>query len=418
MTRKLKIGVFGAARGRTMINVLLRHPDAELVAVCDKYVPLLDSVKAEAEKTGINVALYEDFDSFIKHDMDAVVLANYATEHATFGIRCLKAGRHILSEVLPSQTMAQLVELTEAVEDSGLVYAYAENYCYMDTTFEMWRRYQNGDIGDLQYAEANYIHDCASIWLDITYGQKDHWRNHLCPTFYCTHSLGPIIMSTGHRPVSVVGFENPPIDEFFHLGHVGGHAAGIEMVTMDNGSIVKSIHGPLKRGCHGTFYSVYGSKGSIDAQTDGQVRCYIENPDWSGENKVYTPEKFVSPQMALNSGASSHGGSDFYPTHFFIEKILGREDGKWSIDVYKAGQMSMCGILGFRSILNDHRPFDIPDFREKAQRDMWRYDTACTDPAVAGEQLLPSSKYGDHPVSDEEYAALRKQWCERHGEKE
>ena len=32
---KLKIGVFGAARGRTMIDVLLEHPVAELVAVCD-----------------------------------------------------------------------------------------------------------------------------------------------------------------------------------------------------------------------------------------------------------------------------------------------------------------------------------------------------------------------------------------------
>ena len=37
---KLKIGVFGAYRGMTMINVLLNHPDAELVAVCDKYVPV------------------------------------------------------------------------------------------------------------------------------------------------------------------------------------------------------------------------------------------------------------------------------------------------------------------------------------------------------------------------------------------
>lgn len=34
---KLKIGVFGAYRGMTMISVLIHHPDAELVAVCDKY---------------------------------------------------------------------------------------------------------------------------------------------------------------------------------------------------------------------------------------------------------------------------------------------------------------------------------------------------------------------------------------------
>ena len=48
--------------------------------------------------------------------MDAVVLANYATEHATYAIRCLNAGKHVLSEVLPSETMAQAVELIETVE--------------------------------------------------------------------------------------------------------------------------------------------------------------------------------------------------------------------------------------------------------------------------------------------------------------
>lgn len=38
MANKIKIGVFGAARGYVMIEVLAKHPDAELVAVCDKYV--------------------------------------------------------------------------------------------------------------------------------------------------------------------------------------------------------------------------------------------------------------------------------------------------------------------------------------------------------------------------------------------
>ena len=114
-----------------MIDLLMKHPDAELVAVCDKYQPLLDQIKAAAEANGMDVALYTDFDLFIKHDMDAVVLANYANEHGVYAIRCLKAGKHVLSEVLPCETMAQAVELVEAVEESVLVYAYAENYCYM-----------------------------------------------------------------------------------------------------------------------------------------------------------------------------------------------------------------------------------------------------------------------------------------------
>jgi predicted dehydrogenase len=44
---KLKIGVFGAGRGMTMVRQLLGHSDAEFVAVCDKYQPSLDRCRKE-----------------------------------------------------------------------------------------------------------------------------------------------------------------------------------------------------------------------------------------------------------------------------------------------------------------------------------------------------------------------------------
>ena len=415
MERKLRIGVFGGARGNSMIQVLLHHPEAELVAVCDKYTPLLDLARQNAENAGLHIACFESFDDFIQYDMDAVVLANYATEHATFAIRCLKAGKHVLSEVLPSETMAQAVELIETVEETGLVYAYAENYCYMDLTFEMWRRYREGDIGDVTYAEGEYIHDCAACWLDITYGDPNHWRNHLCPTFYCTHSLGPIMTITGHRPVQVVGFENPPIEEFYHLGHAGGHASGIEMVTLDNGATVKSIHGALKREPAQTSYKVFGTKGFLGTCADAEgekVRLYQESATQTcaGENRYIVPEK-----LAKNSGVATHGGSDFYPTHFFIEKILGHEDGKWSIDVYQAVDMGICGILAFRSILNGNMPIKVPNLRNKEERDAWRHDNACTNAAVAGDQVLPCSSYPERTLDPEEVARNRAIWEKRQG---
>ena len=58
MENRIKIGVFGAYRGMTMIKVLAKHPKAQLVAVCDKYQPALDKVKALADEHGIEVALY------------------------------------------------------------------------------------------------------------------------------------------------------------------------------------------------------------------------------------------------------------------------------------------------------------------------------------------------------------------------
>lgn len=416
---KLKIGVFGAYRGMTMISVLIHHPDAELVAVCDKYEPALKKAGETAEKVGMHIALYTDFEDFFRHDMDAVVLANYANEHAPFAIRLLDSGRHVLSEVLPAETMAQAVELIEAVERSGKVYAYAENYCYMDHTFEMRRRYERGDVGDVMYAEGEYIHDCAGIWPGITYGERDHWRNHMYPTFYCTHSIGPILTITGHRPVRVTGFVTQQNETVPPLGLLMGECAGIEMLTLDNGAIVKSIHGHLKREPGSVNYEVYGTKGSMESQrfaptaAEGQpdeLQVYCEGDTLcKGTTEKYAPKKFVRADLAERY--STHGGSDFYATHFFIEKILGREEGlKYSIDVYTAVDMGICGILAYRSMLNGGMPMEIPNLRNPAERDAWRNDNACTNPAIAGDQLLPCYPSGNNTYSDAVYENVRRMW--------
>ena len=65
---------------------------------------------------GINITYHDNFDEFIKHDMDAVVLENYAYEHAPFAIKTMKLGKHIFSEVLHIQAMKEAVELVETVE--------------------------------------------------------------------------------------------------------------------------------------------------------------------------------------------------------------------------------------------------------------------------------------------------------------
>ncbi|MFA6947495.1 MAG: Gfo/Idh/MocA family oxidoreductase [Eubacteriales bacterium] len=412
MSKKLKVGVFGGARGRTMIEVLFNHPDAELVAVCDKYQPLLDSVGQRAKELGVKVALYLNFEDFFNHDMDAVIMANYANEHSVFGVRLLRSGRHIMSEVLPCETMAQAVELIETVEQTGKVYAYAENYCYMQHTFEMWQKYKAGAVGDIMYAEGEYIHDCSAIWPGITYGERDHWRNRMHSNFYCTHSLGPMLMISGRRPVKVVGFECPPQKRLEEVGAWRG--AGLEIVTLDNGAVCKSIHGDLKREPGSINYEIYGQKGMMESgRLDPPAfNMWQENDKLcQGQWSRYDPEKHIAAEAAEKFG--SHNGSDFYSTHFFIEKCLGRDEGKeWSIDVYHAVDMGICGILAYRSVLNGNIPIDVPDLRDPAQRDKYRHDNACTTPDVAGGALLPRSSYGEPDIPDETYEKVRRTWLD------
>ncbi len=411
---KVKIGVFGGYRGFTMIKQIMNSTEAELVAVCDKYQPVLEKVQKAAEEAGITVALYNNFEDFIKHDMDAVVLANYANEHATFAVRCLEAGKHVMSEVLPAETPAQAVALVEAVERTGLVYAYAENYCYMKAPFEMWQRYQRGDIGEAVYLEGEYIHDCTSIWPAITYGDPMHWRNRMYSTFYCTHSVGPLLTITGLRPVSVVGFE-PPLNDTPKQQKMGMcRAPGVEIVTLENGAVCRSIHGGLKREPASCNYQVYGKTGMMESIrfNDEEFNIYQESsePDvyCRGEWEKYDPSfDFGQSEEAKSSG---HGGSDFYTTYFFIQKILGKPDGKWSIDVYTAVDMGLCGILAYRSILAGTQPIKIPNFRIKEERDAWRNDNACTNPEIAGDELLPISSHQIPKYGAEVYEHVKSLW--------
>ena len=415
--KKIRIGVLGAYRGTSMINYCKRADHAEVVAICDKSPIALEKHRQLAEE--LSIALYDNFDDFIRHDMDAVVLANYANEHAPFAIRAMKLGKHVFSEVLPVHTMKEAVELVEAVEQTGMTYAYGENYCYMPAPYEMKKLYREGKIGEFEYGECEYVHNCEPIWPQITYGERDHWRNNMYSTFYCTHSLGPIIHMTGLRPVSVVGFEGTQNARAARVGSKSG-SFGIEMVTLENGGIIKSIHGGLYK--DSIWYSVYGSKGRMesareDARADNVSRIYINYDEVEGGYEKRKPETY-HPQREHDEKAQGfgHGRSDFYSMYNFVEKLLGNPAAD-TIDVYEALDMFLPGMFAYRSILDGNIPKEIPNLRDKSIRDLWRNDTACTIPEKAGDMLQPTFSLGTPDIDDSVYDRVRTIWEEQCAQK-
>ena len=406
--RKIKVGVFGAWRGRSMIWSCAERPDTEVVAVCDKNRTAIERVKAEGRRAGRRITFYTDADKFFNHDFDAVVLANYANEHAPFAIRALLSGRHVMSEVLAVQTLDEAVRLVETVEESGKVYSYAENYCYFRSTQEMRRLYKSGALGEFQHGEGEYVHNCEPIWPQIAYGDPNHWRNNMHSTFYCTHSLGPVIFITGTRPLVVVGFETPNTG-----AHVGMRAGSSAMICcqMSNGATVKSLHAVhLKREPSSVWYVIYGTKGMVEsdrwAERIDAVNVFLEGDRDTPFEKHYVPEWAIKTGAA--HGADGHGGGDFYTVHCFLEKILGRPAGRHSIDVYTALDMTVPGILAYKSILAGNRPFEMPDFRRKSDREKYRGDTFCTDRKVAGNQLAPNCSFPMPKIPKSVYARQRK----------
>lgn len=405
---KVTIGLFGGKRGLLIMEPLYDVEECEVVAVCDYDTDALEACRISAEGNGWHPALYTDFEEFFRHDMDAVILANYATEHTPYAIRFLDSGRHVYSEVPLCLNMSQAVELIEAVERSGKVFTIGENYAYMDDLFEMWRRYERGDIGEIAYAEGSYMHDWSLDYPFTTGGNPNHWRHKAFSTFYCTHSIGPILAMTGLRPVQVVGFETNLGCSVArpNMGYRGG-GAGIEIITLENGAILRSVHGGMRREPWQDFlnYAVYGSKGTMETNDYHRkgMQFYQESEKiCRGEVEYYYPKKVIAAEAA--SKWDGHKGADFYPGYFFVRKILGYEDGKkYAIDVYTGVEMSICGILAYRSILNGNVPIRIPNLRNKEERDAYRNDRACTIPELAGEQMIPARPGGETQIPDEVY---------------
>ena len=400
--KKVKVGVFGAGRGGTMMKYCSYADNAELVAICDWDEPSLHNHDDK------NVALYTDFDEFLKHDgLDAVVLANYANEHAPYAMKAMRAGKHVISEVLPFKHIKEGIELMETIEETGMIYAYAENYCYMPAPHEIRELFTNGTLGEFEYAEGEYMHNCEDIWDRITYGIPEHWRNTMSAAYYCTHSIGPMIHianAVGHKPVKVTGFEGPYTSRMARMGALAGHMAMI-VVTLENGAILKSIHG-VGPSAHSIWYSCYGANGRAESGRDG-TGCGTDTVYLALDGKEVEKYQPKDP-LAEHAAQFGHGGSDFFTMYNFCEKILGREAE--IIDIYETCDMFVPGLLAYESILEGGMPKDVPNFRNKEERDAYRNNTACPFPEFAGDMLQPSYSKGNPDVDPAIYAAQKEQY--------
>ena len=405
--KKVRIGILGGGlRGLSLSEMCKAFGNGEIVAICENSEWALENCRREISERNMekDIALYTDFNEFLNCDMDAVILENYATEHAPYAIKCLERGLHVMSDTSPVQCLKEAVELVEAVEKSGKIYSYGENCCYYPGVNYMRENYAAGKYGKVLYAEGEYNHDCETLWPIITYGDRNHWRNRMYATYYCTHSLGPLIYMTNEKPDTVVGFELPPSPRLLDLGALQG-TAGIIMLTTKSGAVFRSLNGNLHKGSH--WFSVFGTEGA--AETDRNEKEFRVVYEYNREKLINTAEPKLNIPEA-GEWLTKHGGIDYIELYYFIRKIAGHDDGR-CIDVYTALDMWLPGLLAYRSICNGNVPVKVPDMRNKEEREQYRNDTWCVDPKVAGKNAAPSYSKGNPEIPDSVYEKVAKM-CE------
>lgn len=360
--KKLKVGCIGLGpRGAGLYELLIENPHVEAYAVCDQNTNKLEAFqyKMEVEKKITTIQYFTSIEEFLKSDVEAVIVATHVSTHSDISIQCLDAGKHVLCEIPNISSFEEAKKLNRAVQaHPELKFMVAENCCYWAFINSWKEMYENGLLGEVVYAESDYIHPHTELQKYDEEGKPIlTWRSYLTSIHYLTHNLGPLLYILGDTCDEITGFI-PDINPMEDV-----HPAppnGVIMVRTKKGALIKIFIG---FGVHHTVrhnFSMYGSKGSLE------YRRRREEQGTLGffENMPYTRSEVVIPINDAYAGADErgHGGADPKMLEAFVDCII--HNKKSPLDIEFGINISLPGLLGEQSFKEGGKTMKMPDLKE------------------------------------------------------
>ncbi|MCL6452672.1 MAG: Gfo/Idh/MocA family oxidoreductase [Alicyclobacillus sp.] len=127
-----------------------RHPDVELVAVCD-----VDGARVQRfTEERRHVAGFTDYRDLVALEaLDLVYVATPPAHHADVVMAALQAGKHVLCEKPLANSLEEAARMLTTAKSSGRVHALHFPLQYSPEMYEFERLYQSGYLGELRRVE-------------------------------------------------------------------------------------------------------------------------------------------------------------------------------------------------------------------------------------------------------------------------
>jgi len=356
---KLRIGIVGLNRGASYIGIFNAIEGVEVTAICDINQDILD-------KTGGSLGIKDrhlDCEAMLEDGVDIAVIAT--PMHVPQAVSALKSNVHVLSEVPAAFTLDECQMLLSAVRKSRAKYMMAENYCYIKENVLIKNMVRQGLFGDIYFAEGEYVHDCKSIHHDGR-GKptwRYYWQVGRNGVTYGTHSLGPPLEWFNERVVKASCLGTGVHTDPEHMLE----DTVLMLCKVNSGSLIKIRLDMLSnRPPNVAYYSLQGTKGCYEAprglgdahkvwlMSDSQNYDWKPLRDYEGR---YLPEgRLKSPDGAIKADR------DYWLVRDFLDSII--SDVTPPIDIYKALDFTVPGLISEESIRQGGKPLTVPDFRE------------------------------------------------------
>lgn len=355
----VNVAVVGLSRGLDIAKGLLGNKNARIAAICDLMPERRESAANFFRKNNVtDFAVYENYDQVIADDsIDAIILATDAPLHTPMSIKALEAGKHVLSEIPVIHSMQDIIDLKAAVKaHPEAKYFCGENCCYW-AFIETWKRmHEDGQFGEIAYAEAEYLHTMEIPENPEEAGMyKTGWRKTLDAITYLTHDLGPLLYIMDDECVSV----SCMVPDAVYNPYVTGQQNGVALFRTKKGAVIRIFIGfGVYAGCDHNF-AIYGTKGS--AFTDrckhfAEAKMYAKLESIPGTNMMPLQTQITAKYPG--EASDSHGGADTKMVKDFIRCIV--EDTKPVVDFDLAINMALPGMIAVESAKAGGQLMEIP----------------------------------------------------------
>ncbi|MCC9074987.1 Gfo/Idh/MocA family oxidoreductase [Litorilinea aerophila] len=359
----------GSARGLSHARHLATLDAGQIVAVCDRVAEA-----AEQAAGRLGAVAYTDYDRFLRHGLDVVILATPDVLHAQQAVEALQRGIAVLSEVPAATTVEDGRRLAQAVHRSGGFYMLLENYGYRDEIELIRRLVQAGKLGDVYFGEGEYLHDCRG--LNRFPDGSLTWRGQYFSGYvYIWHSLRPLLYILDDRTTRVTAMMTMQPGRLEADIRIPDNV--VSLFQTAGGRLLKIRVDIVSPRPHlMDYYALQGTKGSFEGSRGfgDPPRIWLEElepadrPGRSGPSvswrrladfeEEYIPDRVAAREVAKRTG---HGGSDYWTLKAFVEAY--RAGNPSPVDVFRALDCSLPGPLVLESARRGGAPVEIPDPR-------------------------------------------------------
>jgi len=371
MRKKIRVAIVGLGFGAEFIPLYQRHPDAELVAVCQR-----DPRKLKSIQEAFGVARgYTDYAELLRDsEIDAVHINTPIPDHAAQSIKALRAGKHVACTVPMATSVADCRRIVGLTQKTGLRYMMMETVVYAREYLFIKELYDRGELGRIQFLQASHQQD-----MD---GWPNYWPG-LPPMWYATHCVGPMLALTDATAEYVSCFGSGTIRPEL-VRHYGSpfavETAHVKFKDSDlTARIIRSLFDTARQ--YRESIDVYGSKQSFEwslIEHDPHVLHTAKKPEARIPQKIKVTDyahrlpKGLRPfttrgvydlgkktHLSFTQGAG-HGGSHPHLVHEFVRALV--EDRDPYPNAVKSANWTCVGLCAHESALRGGKIVALPRF--------------------------------------------------------